>query len=294
MSLDLYAFIAITPSSSNLDELIKVVKAENNRRQQEADTSGDLLPRNLDVSVPLFDHRRKCVHRGQFTLPCIASPEFELVALHPEHFLPGSAPLTICDPDPTVYNSKQYVVAEDRCLRESRDPSSPRLPPFRHDSSTRRGIAQLNVFLVIINAEIKFRRYFRLQAPLVPLPADAQSLMRRTIELVKLLYWNPLPREGTPGENIRAQSLTHRRRNEPRAARPQQSLVDLEIESDTERENEASNTMQVPSSSWTTKWDRERIEWLLNSDPETCQAWGTALMAGYGTSRYPLLYFRPT
>jgi len=57
VSLDLYALIAITPSSSNLDELIKVVKAENNRRQQEADTSGDLLPRNLDVSVPLFECR---------------------------------------------------------------------------------------------------------------------------------------------------------------------------------------------------------------------------------------------
>ncbi len=56
-SLDLYALIAVTPSSSTLDELINVVKADNDRRQQDADTSGDLLPRKLDVSVPLFECR---------------------------------------------------------------------------------------------------------------------------------------------------------------------------------------------------------------------------------------------
>ena len=225
-------------------------------------------------------------------MPCIANPEFEFVALHPEHYLPGSSTLTICDPDPTVYNSKQYVVAEDRRLRESRNPSSPRLPPFRHDFNSREIDLQLNVFLVVINAEIKFRRYFRMPAPSTPLPADVLDLMRRTIALVKLLYWNPLPREGTPGERNRAQLLAQQRRNAPRAARPQQPLVDVETESETERENEADNVMQAPSSSRTTKWDRERIEWLLNSDPETCQAWGAALMAGYGTSCY--LCFRPT
>ncbi len=57
MSLDLYALIAITPSFSTVNELIKVVKADNDRRQQEADISGVPLPRNLDVSVPLFDCR---------------------------------------------------------------------------------------------------------------------------------------------------------------------------------------------------------------------------------------------
>ncbi len=223
---------------------------------------------------------------GQFTLACIANPEFEFVALHPEHYLPGSSTLTICDPDPTVYNSKQYVVAEDRRLRESRNPSSPRLPPFRHDFNSREIDLQLNVFLVVINAEIKFRRYFRMPAPSTPLPADVLDLMRRTMELVELLYWNLSPREGTPGERIRTSMLTRQRMNPPRAAIPQQPLLDDGAASETERENEANNGMQITSSSFTKKWDRERIEWLLNSDAETCQAWGTALMTGYGTSSY--------
>ncbi|KDR72486.1 hypothetical protein GALMADRAFT_142810 [Galerina marginata CBS 339.88] len=48
----------------------------------------------------------------------------------------------------------------------------------------------LNVFLVVLNAEIKFRRYKRM-ASVEPLSADVQELIEQTIKLVDLIYWEP-------------------------------------------------------------------------------------------------------
>ena len=96
--------------------------------------------------------------------------------------------LTVYDTSTATY--KHYVTATDRCLRESPDPSSPRLPPFHHASEDRSQPERLNVFLVIINAEIKFRRYFemiQLYPPTTPLPTYVIDLMRLTMELVELL-----------------------------------------------------------------------------------------------------------
>jgi hypothetical protein len=89
---------------------------------------------------------------------------------------------------------KHYVAATDRYLRESPDPSSPRLPAFHHVSENRVPVHRLNVFLVVINADIKFRRYFEMDPPTKPLPADIINLMRRTMHLVDLLYWKPVPK----------------------------------------------------------------------------------------------------
>jgi hypothetical protein len=50
-SLDLFAFIAITGSSSTLHDLINMVKVDNNRRQQEMDETGYDVPRELNVNV---------------------------------------------------------------------------------------------------------------------------------------------------------------------------------------------------------------------------------------------------
>jgi hypothetical protein len=48
----------------------------------------------------------------------------------------------------------------------------------------------LNPFLVILNAEIKFRRYIR-QGHHTRLSPDVQQLMEKTCELVQLIYWQP-------------------------------------------------------------------------------------------------------
>jgi len=105
-SLGLYAFIAITPSASTLEELIQMVQSDNGDRQRDINC-GDLTWRTL------------C-----FTAPCFANPQYELVALHPEHFLPNGFPLTVYDHETGTY--KNYVAARDRCLRETADPSSQR------------------------------------------------------------------------------------------------------------------------------------------------------------------------
>jgi len=81
-------------------------------------------------------------------------------------------------------------VSQDRRLRESVDPASDPLPPFRHTHNRDEAMA-LNIFLVAINAQIKFRRYFRIipEPHANPLPDDVHVLMRRVDELVELLYW---------------------------------------------------------------------------------------------------------
>ena len=50
-SLDLYAFIALSPSSSTVNGLIKMVKSDNDRRQQEMDRMGCAGDRLLNVRI---------------------------------------------------------------------------------------------------------------------------------------------------------------------------------------------------------------------------------------------------
>ncbi len=96
----------------------------------------------------------------------------------------------------------KYVPSRDRRLRESIEPDSARLPPFRHDFQNRDETHDLNTFLVAINAEIKFRRYLKMiqeHPPTTALPDDVLALMRRVVELVDLLYWVPVPTKGSKG-----------------------------------------------------------------------------------------------
>jgi len=137
----------------------------------------------------------------KFDLPSFTKPEFELVAIHPEHFLPCGSVLPIfhsTNSTPTL-----YVTAKDRCLRESPSPNSPRLPSFCHVTKRSNPFEHLNVFLVALNAEIKFQRYLHiigLNPPTTPLPADVLDLMHLTIKLVEQLYWQPVSTKGSQGE----------------------------------------------------------------------------------------------
>ena len=51
ISLDLYAFFAITPSLTTADSLIAMVREDNQRRQDLLDEEGFFSPRNLNVSI---------------------------------------------------------------------------------------------------------------------------------------------------------------------------------------------------------------------------------------------------
>jgi len=182
---------------------------------------------------------------------------------------------------PTTSTYKNYLPARDQCLRESFEPNSPRLPTFRHNSECRDYARRLNIFLVIINAEIKFRRYFemvRLNPPVTPLPDDVLSLMSRTMELVHLIYWKPVPTKNSPGEMIAASVMASSRRNHGRVARPDPARS-IEMGSNEEREMKEDEDTQSPL---TTSSRRRRRQWLADMDLETRRAYGRAIMSGHG------------
>jgi len=205
------------------------------------------------------------------------------LALHPEHFLPYGSTLTVHDPNTAIH--KHYVAATDRCLRESPDPNGPRLPAFHHVSEERDALNRLNVFLVIINAEIKFRRYFEMAPPTTPLPTDVINLMHRTMALVNLLYWKPAPTKGSKGEKVLAKRLCHRRQNASRAW-GSGSAKPIERESSEESIIEDDQEMQNPRDSHAVSNRR----WLADVDLETRIAYGRALMSGHDREYDPALF----
>lgn len=85
-------------------------------------------------------------------------------------------------------------MAPDLVLREQTgdDTLSPRFPPFRFLGIRNQMGHTMNPFLVILAAEIKFRRY--LAADGLRLPPVYDSLMRKTIQVADLLYFLPAKR----------------------------------------------------------------------------------------------------
>lgn len=265
-SLDLYAFIALSPSSSTVNGLIKMVKSDNDRRQQEMDRRGGAKYRSLNFLSSSF-----------------TNPEYELLALHPEHFLPRGSVLPIYEP--TTGTWKNYVPSRDRCLRESIEPDSPRLPPFRHDFQNRGKFDNLNIFLVAINAEIKFRRYLKMtqeDPPTAALPDDILALMRCVSELVDLLYWVPVPTKGSKGHTILAERALLKRKHRERAGRPQYT--------ETVSDEEGGMGLLTPSKAWKMSKRSRQLDWLADADVETRKAYGSALMSGHDIDYDPALF----
>ena len=185
--------------------------------------------------------------------------------------------LAVCDPITNI--CKAYVVARDRVLRESSDPSSPRFPPFHHVTESRSVPNHLNVFLIALNAEIKFRRYFGMiqpNPPTVPLPDDVLNTMSRTMELMELLYWRPLPTKGSPGEKIYAEAVAYGRQNPVRGARPDPTST-IERSSSEEAEMDVGEDVQSLR-----RIAAVRLPWPEDADLETRMAIGRALMSGHG------------
>lgn len=138
--------------------------------------------------------------------------------LHPEHFLPAGSYLTIYhrdviseSVDVKIYGvgSAHALDGVGRRLREMVSVNSqvqPEAPlPFQPLGSPPpdfyaplRHSQPLNPFLVILNAGIKFRRYFRNPAteittpipPRPPLPEQVLRSMNKTLRLIDLLYSN--------------------------------------------------------------------------------------------------------
>jgi len=188
VSLDKYGFFAVTASLTTLREIIALVE-EQNRIWQDRFDGGRPYIRDFDVIpfglIPLY----LLTSFFQLRLRPFSNAQYELVVLHPEHFLPKGSGLTFYTRVSDQLHGKAYVVGHDRTLRESPGTTdSPRLPAFTFDAN--RAALPLNVFLVVLNAEIKFRRYRRM-GTMPKLPEDFEELMDETIKLVELIYWKP-------------------------------------------------------------------------------------------------------
>jgi hypothetical protein len=138
------------------------------------------------------------------------------------------------------------------------------LPAFRHGNQKRTVRNKLNVFLVAINAEIKFRRYFQeweLNNQPSPLPEDVLALMHSCMELVDLIYWTPKATEGSQGRAIIDKRFALASRNPARAARPNPAkMVESSSGEDTEMGNAIGSVdADTPS---------ERRRWFLNANSE--------------------------
>jgi len=127
--------------------------------------------------------------------PSIRYAEYELVVLQPDHFLPDDSLLPLYSRQQIeVVGFKHYKMAADRVLREyPGHDTSQRFPPFRFIGNRNRVGHTINPYLVILAAEIKFRRYLAANGPQLPPVYD--SLMRKTIQVAELLYFLPSDRE---------------------------------------------------------------------------------------------------
>ncbi|KAF4618075.1 hypothetical protein D9613_012655 [Agrocybe pediades] len=126
-----------------------------------------------------------------FNKPPFTDAKYELVLLHPDHFLPqeGNA-LRVFTEDGNDLSGKMYFVSPDGALREGRDNTQPLLPPF----TSNRGRAEkdiLNPFLVVLNAEIAFRR-FREEPHRHVLCQDYNEVIDLTIDLMDKIYFQPV------------------------------------------------------------------------------------------------------
>ena len=188
VSLDKYGFFAVTPSLTTLQEIIALVKEQNCIWQNRSDVGAGYI---RYFAVSQFGLMLLCLLTSSLQLPYspFSDAQYELVVLHPEHFLPKGSSLTFYTRVNDQLHGKNYVVGQDRTLRELPGTmDSPRLPAFTFDAD--RDALSLNVFLVVLNAEIKFRR-FRRMANMPKLPKDVEELMDKTTQLVELIYWKP-------------------------------------------------------------------------------------------------------
>src|ERR1700759_3038715 len=121
----------------------------------------------------------------QFDDDVFLNPKFELVLLHPNHFLPGNQTLTRYDNN----NAQSYIVAEDGILRRSRESTSDAFPKLSAPQGRRAG-DELNPFLVIMNAGIKFRRFQRWisEGNANTLSPQVKELIRLTLDIVEEIY----------------------------------------------------------------------------------------------------------
>ncbi|KAF9560008.1 hypothetical protein CPC08DRAFT_708343 [Agrocybe pediades] len=170
-AFDKLGVFAVTCAKETLKALIDLVEMENKKFQ---------------------DKKGRYRRYFDFNKPPFTDAKYELVLLHADHFLPDKGnrnALKVFTEDENDLSGKMYFVSPDGALREGRDNTQPLLPPF----TSNRGRAEkdtLNPFLVVVNAEIAFRR-FR-ERPRRVLCQEYNELIDLTIDLMDKIYFQPV------------------------------------------------------------------------------------------------------
>jgi len=138
----------------------------------------------------------------------------------------------------------------------------------------------LNVFLVALNAEIKFHRYLEMidsHPPTKPLPNRILALMRRTVELVELIYWVPVTPSKRRGSSERAAMGDHAKNVERGSSE----------ETGTEMEDEGTRD---PVTFRAALSRRKELSWPVDMDLEARMAYGRFIMYNHDREYDPALF----
>ena len=165
------------------------------------------------------------------------APELQLVALYPQHLLPYGK--TLSRRNSNGYSA--YKASSDGLLRQvdqasivSSDPPAPDAPPFSpFTHETKRKIDQaINVYFLLLNADIKFRRFIQ-NVGLDKLHPEMRAIAKQTMDIVDLIYTHPVRSESCMAVAAAARGEYSLR------PRPQDAAVDQASERNAESTMEA-------------------------------------------------------
>ncbi|KAJ2918762.1 hypothetical protein MD484_g1668, partial [Candolleomyces efflorescens] len=147
-TLDKLGFFAITCSKATLLAMLDVVKEQN----QICDEREGMYNRNFDLDAAPF-----------------SNAEYEMVILHPDHFLPAGSGIAMHTKDPADASRlvpKLYMIAGDGALREGIESTSPRFSAF--SASHSRDIQhRVNPLLILFRLCQEYRELVDLTESLV-------------------------------------------------------------------------------------------------------------------------------
>ncbi|KAJ7655391.1 hypothetical protein B0H17DRAFT_1214102 [Mycena rosella] len=176
-SWNFYSLLALVPSLSTLTAMIEMLERMNIEWQAQLDERGvkGLTPRPLEAAA-------------------LAGATYEVILLHPEHFLANGAPLPIFDS--TTNQWVCYTVQDG----ELKDPSGNRLAPFQDpaDPAVRR--AALNPLFFTINAYLKIEYHNSRYSS--QFPSCTVEIIELIKKLYELIYFLPAPQLGSDGWEI--------------------------------------------------------------------------------------------
>jgi len=112
---------------------------------------------------------------------------------------------------------------------------------------------------------------------MAPLPNDVLALMKRTMELVDLLYWTPAPSKLT--EQVVAASFANRQQYPTRTAclNPMTNAMENTMERVVTDE-----TGKMPDVRELSLSRYKRMRWFRDADFNSRMAYGRAVMSGHG------------